>query len=277
MQPTDIPFRILPTQTIAPDTHLVRQAFGEGLLPQALQLNSLVVTGAEPVIVDTGVGLTLEPWSEAVFSLVDPADVRWVFVSHDDADHTGGLAMLLERCPQATIVTNAFMVERMGAELGLPLPRLRWANHGDTFDAGDRRFVAFLPPVFDSPTTRGLFDTATGVYWAADAFGAGLPTVVDDAGDLDRDLFRQAFRDFQRLVSPWHRWLDEARYHAHLDELAALGPTVVASCHGVALRGEVLTEAFALLRGLPTEETLPLPGNDELEALLAFLEEVPAA
>jgi glyoxylase-like metal-dependent hydrolase (beta-lactamase superfamily II) len=25
-----------------------------------------------------------------VFSLVDPEDVRWIFLSHDDGDHIGG-------------------------------------------------------------------------------------------------------------------------------------------------------------------------------------------
>lgn len=276
MDSIDIPFRILPTQTIAPDTHVIRQVFGEGALPEILQLNSMVITGAEPVIVDTGVGLTSQPWSEAVFSLVEPADVRWIFLSHDDGDHTGGLPLLLERCPNATIVANAFMVERMTAELPLPLERLRWVNHGDAFDAGDRRLVAFVPPVFDSPTTRGLFDTSTGVYWAADAMGAGLPRAVEDVRELDRDWFRQAYVDFQRLVAPWHRWLDQAKYDAHVDELVALGPSVVASCHGLALEGEALHEAFTLLRRLPTEDALPVPGNDELAAILASFEQVAA-
>lgn len=277
MDPNDIPHRILPTERLAADTHLVRQVFGEGALPQLLQLNTMVITGAEPVVVDTGVALTLEPWAEAVFSVVDPVDVRWIFVSHDDTDHTGGLPMLLERCPQAVVVTSAFMVERMTADLPLPMDRLRWVNHGESFDAGDRRLTAFVPPVFDSPTTRGVFDASNGVYWAADAFGAGLPAVVDEIGDLEPGWFRQAFLDFQRLVAPWHRWLDVDRYGAHVDELAALRPSVVAGCHGLSLRGGALDGAFELLRRLPTEDALPLPGDDDLAALLAGFEQAAAA
>ena len=33
-----------------------------------------------------------------------PADVRWVFISHDDHDHIGNLLELLDLCPQATLV-----------------------------------------------------------------------------------------------------------------------------------------------------------------------------
>jgi flavorubredoxin len=265
MDATDIPFRLLPTQQVAADTHLVRQVFGEGLMPQVLQLNSLVITGAEPVVVDTGAALTLDAWSEAVFAVVEPEDVRWIFLSHDDTDHTGGLPFVLERCPQATVVTNAFMAERLMADVSIPIERMRWVNHGESWDAGDRRLTAFMPPVFDSPTTRGLFDATSGVYWASDAFGAANPVAVDDVSELDADQFRQSFLDLQRLIAPWHRWLDPARYGAHVDELAALEPSVVTSCHGVALRGASLDDAFGLLRRLPTEAPVALPSNDELE------------
>jgi flavorubredoxin len=277
MDITDIPFRMLPAQRVAADTHVIRQVFGEGLMPQVLQLNSVVITGAEPVIVDTGAGFTVDAWSEAAFSLVDPADVRWVYLSHDDTDHTGGLPLVLERCPQATVVTTAFMAERLMAEIGIPMERMRWVNHGESWDAGDRRLTAFIPPVFDSPTTRGLFDSTSGAYWASDAFGAANPVVVDDVRELDGEAFRQAFLDFQRHVSPWHRWLDATKYAAHLDALAALRPSVVTSCHGIALRGGALDGAFALLRRLPTEEPFAQPGNDELALLQQLLAPAVAA
>lgn len=277
MNPTEIPFRLLPTERLAADTHLVRQVFGEGLLPEVLQLNSMVITGAEPVVVDTGAGITVEPWSEAVFALVDPADVCWIFLSHDDNDHTGGLPLLLERCPRATIVTNAFMAERLSGDLPIPFERMRWVNHGESWDAGDRRLTAFLPPVFDSPTTRGLFDASTGVYWAADAFGAATTTVVDDVRELDADQFRQSFLDLQRLLAPWHRWLDPVRFHAHLDELAALAPLVVANAHGLTLRDDHVALGLDLLRQVPTAPVLDLPGNDVLAALVAAFEQAVAA
>ena len=129
----------------------------------------MVITGAEPVIVDTGNELSRAEWMEAAFSIVDPADVRWVFLSHDDHDHIGNLTAVLDACPQATLVTNWFTVERTWRAMELPLDRMRWVNPGESFDAGDRTLVAVRPPIFDSPTTRGLFDSRTGVYWAGTA------------------------------------------------------------------------------------------------------------
>src|SRR5690242_8497127 len=120
----ELPIRFLPTQTLAADTYLIRQIGGEGLGPVAAMMNTLVIRAAEPVIVDTGLSITKTEWQEKVFELVDPADVRWVFLSHDDNDHIGSLFDVLERCPEATLVTNWFTVERMAGDRLLPLDRL---------------------------------------------------------------------------------------------------------------------------------------------------------
>lgn len=39
---------------LSADTWLIRQLHGEGTAPMAIYVNSLAITGAEPVIVDTG-------------------------------------------------------------------------------------------------------------------------------------------------------------------------------------------------------------------------------
>ena len=100
-EPTmDIPIRLLETETLAPDTHLIRILGGEGVSPVAIHLNSMVITGREPIVVDTGAGVARDMWFEAVEAVVDPADVRWIFLSHDDPDHTGNLLEMLDRAPQ---------------------------------------------------------------------------------------------------------------------------------------------------------------------------------
>ena len=77
----------------------------------------MVIRGAEPVVVDTGMAENREQFLADVFSLVEPEDIRWVFISHDDVDHTGNLNALMEAAPNATLIINWFMTERMGASL----------------------------------------------------------------------------------------------------------------------------------------------------------------
>lgn len=256
------PYRIAPNTWVIPE---IVQAAPGAVVP----MNSMVIAGAEPVIVDTGNELSRHEWLNAAFSIVDPADVRWIFLSHDDHDHLGNLPAVLELCPQATLVTNWFTVERTVRALELPIERMRWVNHGESFDAGDRTLVTLRPPVFDSPVTRGLFDPTTGVYWAVDTFACLLPGHLTDVADAPAEMWEQTLVDMNRMISPWHTLVHPAKFDAYIDSVAALGMTTVASGHSAALRGERLDEAFRLLRTLPTLPAVALPGQADLDALVA--------
>lgn len=265
----ETPIRRLEPELIAPDTHLVRQLFGEGAGPVAVMVNSMVITGDEPIIVDTGPAVSGDLWLADAFDIVDPADVRWIFLSHDDHDHTGNLLEVLDRAPNATLVTTWFMVERLAAAHALPMERMRWVNDGESFTAGDRELVAVTPPIFDSPTSRGLFDKKTGVYWAVDSFSTPVTHEVTNIDELDPGFWRDGFLQFQRLVSPWHQWLDAAKYGAHLQRVHDLGATTVANAHGPAMYGSQIERAFELFTELPSLPEAPLPGQVELEAIMA--------
>lgn len=256
------PYRIAPDTWVIPET--VPAAPGT-----VVPINSMVIAGAEPVIIDTGNELSRDQWLEAAFSLVDPADVRWVFLSHDDHDHVGNLSPVLDACPKATLVTNWFTVERLQRALLLPIHRMRWVNPGEAFDAGDRTLVAHVPPLWDSPTTRGLLDTKTGVYWAVDTFACLLPEHLTEMDDAPEDLWRESLLYTAGVLAPWHKLLDPAKFDHHVDAVAALGMTAVASAHSATLRGQRLHEAFALVRHVASMDPVPLPGQADLDAILA--------
>src|SRR5437868_12754345 len=95
------PATYIPPAQVAPDTwviHSVQPALGQ---PLFVYLNSMVLLGKEPMIVDTGTIANREQWLNDVFSLVDPKDVQWIYLSHDDVDHTGNLEQTIEACPNA--------------------------------------------------------------------------------------------------------------------------------------------------------------------------------
>jgi flavorubredoxin len=264
--PADIrdPYRI------AADTWVIPEIVPAGA-GQMAALNSMAVTGAEPVLVDTGNLLSRREWLDAAFSIIEPADVRWVFLSHDDHDHSGNLPVVMELCPNATLIATHFTVIRLSREMDLPLHRMRWINPGERFDAGDRELVAVRPPVFDSPVTRGLFDPRTGVYWAADAFAAATPGYVTDAADVPFDEWKESLLLFNRMLSPWHTLTDAARWSAHVRQSESLGATVVAAGHTPALHGERLHHAWRLIHTLTELPDAPLLGQPDLDQILAHL------
>ena len=263
----DQPVPVTSPVEVAPETYLI-----PNLAPADdayIPVNSLLIRGEEPIVVDTGAPIHREHWLEQVFGLVDPGDIRWVFLSHEDGDHTGALDTVLEAAPQATLVMNFFSTERRELETPVPIERSIWREPGDTFDAGDRRLRLVLPPIFDGPATRGLFDESTGVLWAVDTFAAATPGAVHRVEDLPRELFDESFMAFNSLISPWHQWLDPARYDRHVDTVESLRPRVVTSAHGPVLVGDAIHDAFDRVRTLAGQPRIAPPGQELLDQILA--------
>lgn len=255
-------------QRIAPDTHLIPRLLPAGDLG-FVPVNAMVITGREPVVVDTGAPVHGDQWQEDVFGLVNPEDVRWIFLSHDDADHSGNVRAALDLCPSATLLTDFQTWQRLSVQYGLPPHRMRWMNPGDRLDIGDRTLHAVLPPHFDSPATRGLVDSASGVMWAADAFAAPAPGEVHEAADLPPGLWPEVFVPFNSTANPWHGWLDPAAYGRHLDTLRRQPVDTIASCHGPVLRGAFIDDAYAMTLAMAGAPVVPAPGQPFLDALLA--------
>jgi flavorubredoxin len=267
--------RLEPTR-IAPETFVIHDHQGEGTAPVAVALNSMVIRAAEPVVVDTGEAANRDQYLADVFSLVEPEDVRWVFISHDDVDHTGNVNALMAACPNATLIVNWFMTERMGPSLEVAPTRWRWIDDGGSFDAGDRTLHAVRPPIFDSPTTRGLFDPTTGVYWSSDSFATPMLTPVRDVGELDESFWLAGINQFDTYVSPWLRLVDDARFQATVDRVEALGATGIVGCHTPHVPAAKVGAAIAATRRSPTAVVPPEPDQSVLDQILGALA-VPAA
>lgn len=257
---------------VAPETWVVQDTHGEGVAPVAVHLNAMVIRGAEPVVVDTGAPTNRERYLEDLFSLVDPEDVRWVFLSHDDADHYGNAAAVMDACPHATLVASWFLCERLAAE-GFPVPptRWRWVGDGESFDAGDRTLVAVRPPLYDSPTTRGLFDPTTGVYWAGDAYATGVVSGTEFADQLDPEFWAEGFASFQAWNSPWVTLLDRTAFAGECRRIEDLRPTVIATAHGPTIAGPDVRTALEMMRAMPSVTVPPQPGQVVLDEIVAAM------
>ena len=262
--------RVEPEQ-VAPDTwviHHTQEALGQ---PMFVYLNSMVIRGAEPVIVDTGTIGNRKQWLEDVFAIVDPADVRWVFLSHDDVDHTGNLEEVLTACPNATLVSSWAITERHTNAFNFPLDRCRWINDGESFDVGDRTLTAVRPPVYDSPTTRGLLDEKTGVYWGVDSFACpmiGAP--MSNVAEIDAEFWPQGMAMFMyHALSPWLGIVDPVKYGETCDRVQALGAKTIVTAHSPIITEDMSDKAFQILRDLPSVQPPPCPDHEVLVAILS--------
>jgi flavorubredoxin len=264
-------FNLLQPYRIAEETFVIPWAL-EAPPVGHFPMNSMVIRGAEPVLVDTGAPAVRSQWLEAAWSVVDPLDVRWIFLTHDDRDHAGNLLAVLAECPNATLLTTWFSIGRMAEEWETPINRCRFMIDGDTVDVGDRTLVAKRPPLYDNPTTRALFDPKTHVLWAVDTFATNVPTPMPEIAGLSADEFRDGQFFGGRLVSPWVGLLDGQKFRRVVDGFQRLDAEVIAGCHSPVLRGPQIPEAYDLLRQLPEIPAWPEFTQADLDEWMAVAE-----
>ncbi|PLS75203.1 MAG: hypothetical protein CYG61_08610 [Actinobacteria bacterium] len=143
-----------------------------------------------------------------------------------------------------------------------------WRDPTEAFEAGDRRLRLVLPPIFEGPTTRGLYDERTGVLWSVDSFAALTTGAVHQVEELPKDLYDESFQMFNSRSHPGTSGPPVA-YNRHVDTVGALKPLVVASAHGPILRGGAIHDAFDRVRALAGQPRVQPPGQPLLDELLA--------
>jgi flavorubredoxin len=257
----DKPYQVMPDIDVLP-AHFPIPGMG------FLAVNAFVIKAGEPVLVDTGMGIESKEFMKALESVIDPEDLRWVWLTHDDADHMGNLRRVLEAAPNARLVANSLAVLRMSTAWSVPMDRVFWLNSGDSIRVGDRKLIAVRPPLFDNPTTIGIYDNKSEAFFSADCFGALIPSPARNADDLKQGDLAQGMTGWESADSPWVHMVKPSEFNQALDRIRQMAPKIILSAHLAPARGK--TEQFLeLLAAVPTSTPFVTPNQTTLEEILA--------
>jgi hypothetical protein len=258
----------------SPDVHVLPAHLA---LPGAgvLMVNSFILMAKEPVLIDTGLGSEREAFISAVRAVIDPAELRWIWLTHDDSDHTGSLAQLMDLAPKARLATNALAALRMASSWPVPLDRVYALNPGDVIDAGDRKLTAVRPPLFDNPMTTGVFDDKSGTFFSADSFGALLPTATEDAANVAADDLVRGMVAWGTFDSPWAHLVDPAKFDAVLDRFRKMAPSTICSTHLPPAKDST-DRLLDLLASVRTADAFVCPNQPEFQQMLTQMFAAPA-
>ncbi len=218
---------------------------GLGVLP----VNAFVLRAAQPVLIDTGLAALRDDFLAALASVIDPADLRWIWLTHADFDHIGNLAPVLAAAPRARVVTTFLGMGKMMLA-GLPVDGAELVEPGESLDAGDRALTCVAPPVFDAPETTAVFDTRTGALFSADSFGAVTAQPESNAAALSPQALREGQVTWAQIDAPWLGMVSAGAFRRRLEQVRALAPDAVLGAHLPPATGmvQVLLENLAAAR-----------------------------
>jgi hypothetical protein len=256
----------------APGIDVLTSSFpipGMGFVP----INAFVFHGSEPVLVDTGAVVESAEFLPALRSVIDPGELRWIWLTHTDADHVGTLHQLLGENSQLKVITTFLGAGIMSLFAPLPLDRVHLLNPGQKIRVGDRTLTAIKPPAFDNPCTTGFHDDKTGVFVSSDCFGALLQAVPQNAADLSDEDLRNGQVIWATVDSPWLHKVDSGAFAKELDGIRRMEPKMVLSSHLPAAGHEMTERLLTSLAAVPTAQPFVGPDQVVLEQMLAQMTE----
>lgn len=259
----DTPYQASPDVWVLPTTLPIP---GAG----SLVTNAFVILSEEPVLVDTGIGVDSGDFMDALDSILPMDHLRWIWLTHDDADHIGSIQSVMELAPQARLVAHAFSALRMASWWPVPLERVNALVVGERLHVGDRTLTAVRPPLYDNPMSTGIYDDKTGTLFSVDAFGAILPEVTQDAADIPEADLSQGMIDWAAFDSPWTQLVDGGKFALALKEVERLAPSRILSSH-LPPASASIDRLVAVLKAVPDAEPFLPPDQVTFEQMIAAM------
>ncbi len=242
---------------------------GYGLVP----INAFVIKGAEPILVDTGSVVESAEFMPVLRSIIDPADLRWIWLTHTDMDHIGSLQELLTENPRLRVITTFLGVGIMSLSAPLPMDRVNFVNPGERITVGDRTLTAVRPPAFDNPSTTGFYDDKSGAFFSSDCFGALLEAPPENAAELSEKDLREGQVFWATVDSPWLHKVDEGTFAKELNGIRKMEPNIILSSHLPAAGGDMTERLLASLADAPSAQPFVGPDQAALEQMLKEMTE----
>jgi flavorubredoxin len=217
---------------IAPDIFRINT-----FVPEAnLGFSQFLVRDDEPLLFHTGMKALFPLVSEAVATLIDPANLRWVGFSHFEADECGSLNEWQTIAPQATAVCS-FVGKVVSVDDFAPKNPAKGMADGETFETGDKRYRFIATPHVPHCWEAGmLFEETTGTLFCTDLLHQNGDVEAKTTSDVIGRA-RETFVEYQQ--GPLANYFPyTANTDGEIKRLAALKPKLLATMHGSVFEGD---------------------------------------
>jgi flavorubredoxin len=204
-----------------------RRLFDELIpLPQGTSYNSYLIKGSEK----TALLDTVDPSKKAeLLENLDRLGVKtidYLVAHHAEQDHSGSIPAILERYPEAKLVTNAKCKSLLVDLLHVPEVKFQTINDGDELSLGDRTLQFILTPWVHWPETMSTYLQEEGILFSCDFFGSHLATsellVAEPAL-----VINGAKRYFAEIMMPFRTAIK-----GNLEKIKNLNIRMIAPSHG---------------------------------------------
>ena len=232
-----------------------RRSFDEFMeLPDGTSYNSFIVRGTEKTaLIDTS---DPDKYVEYFINLEDAGLTKldYIVANHGEQDHSGLIPDVLERFPDAMVVTNAKCKGILLDHLQLSDDKFIVVGDNETLDLGGRTLQFILAPWVHWPDTMFTYVVEEKVLFTCDFLGSHLATTSLFVQDPARTLM-DARRYFAEIMMPFSRMIPK-----YLARIREINPDIIAPSHGPAYNDpEFILDAYEKWVSGPPDRVVLIP------------------
>ncbi len=193
-------------------------------LPDGTSYNAYLVRGSEKtVLLDT-----VDPSMTHILmaQLEDVEKLDYVVVHHAEQDHSGALPSVLEKYPDAKVVTSRKGKGMVSDLLHVDPGRITDVQDGESISLGNKRLTFLYTPWVHWPETMSSYLEEDRILFSCDFFGSHVATSDLYTADEPR-IYRAAKRYYAEIMMPFRSIIKK-----NLDRIKKLKLDFIASSHG---------------------------------------------
>jgi len=221
-------------------------------LPDGTSYNAYLVRGSQKVaLIDT-----VDPSMTHVLMgyLQDVPAIDYVIANHAEQDHSGSVPKVLEKYPDAKVVTTPKGKELLMALLLIPEDRFITVNDGETLSLGNKALEFIHAPWVHWPETMLTYSREDKILFPCDLFGSHLAT-TDLYASNEGQIHEAAKRYFAEIMMPFRTSIEK-----HLERLNSYKIDIIAPSHGPMYdRPSFIIEAYRSWVSGPPKNIVVLP------------------
>lgn len=152
------------------------------ILENGVSYNSYLIMDEKVALMDTVDARKTDEWLLNVEKELEGRTIDYVVIQHMEPDHSGSLAVILDKYPNATVVGNAKTFVFFGQFFDYDLSERKLeVKEGDTLSLGSHTLQFFMAPMVHWPEVMVTYDGAEKTLFSADGFGKFGALDADEA------------------------------------------------------------------------------------------------
>ncbi len=221
-------------------------------LPDGTSYNTYLIEGSEKTVLLDSVDLPMA--DELLAQLEGVSRIDYVISHHAEQDHSGTIQQVLEKFPDAKLISTPKAKGMLIDLLQIPEETFITVKDGETLSLGDKTLKFIHAPWVHWPETMVTYLEEDKILFSCDFFGSHIATsdlYVTDEGRV----YEAAKRYFGEIMMPFRNIIEK-----NLEKLASYDIEIIAPSHGQLYpRPSFIIDAYRDWITGPPRNTVVLP------------------